>query len=48
MGYISVQYNNNNSKSKVTKRTHFYRKQKPLSRLLTIGSKNKNFYLLIV
>jgi len=40
--------NKNAPKSKVTKCTYFYRKQKPLSRLFTFGDKNKNLYLPIV
>jgi len=38
----------NAPKGKVTKRTHFYRKWKPLSCLFTVGNKNKNLYLPIV
>jgi len=46
MGYISVQYNDNNyNKIKVTKRTNFYRKRKPLLCFFTFGNKNKNLYL---
>jgi len=35
-------------KSKVTKRTHFYRKWKPPSCLFTFGNENENLYLPIM
>jgi len=41
----SVQTKQNTPKTKVTKCTHFYRKQKPLSCLFTFSNKNKNLYL---
>jgi len=44
-GVQSAKKNKNAPKSKVTKRTHFYRKRKPLSRLLTFGNKNKTLFL---
>jgi len=40
-----VQTKQNAPKGKVTKRTHFYRKRKPISCLFTFVNKNKNLYL---
>ena len=40
--------NKNTPKSKVTKRTHFYWKWKPLSCFFPFGIKTKNLYLLTV
>jgi len=43
-----VQKTKNAPKSKVTKYTHFYRKQKPLSCLFTFSKLLVNLYLQIV